>query len=276
LSLLGTAVLGNHHAGVYCLETEAEAFVTGSLIKATLPQPSDQDGGAGIVVRNAKLRIGDSAIVDNHDFGLLAREGKTKVIAAGILIEGTLPRESDGKFGVGALSIDGATLQLASSVVHDNNVSALLVVTATAAVSRSLIDVVAAGSLTLLDPATTFVNVGDGLLATLGSTLDITDTRVQGCVRAGVLFDDSTGTLSGVVSTENQFGLVLGGERRPSYEGGSEPSTGNMREGEVSSPNDPSPVPSLQGGGNQFSGNTAQDIVTAGERPVPDAPSPAP
>ena len=45
-----------------------------------------------------------------------------------------------------------------------------------------------------------------------------------------------------------QFGLVLQGEMRSSYEGGN----------------------------NQFTGNTAQDIVTGGDLPVPDAPSPVP
>ncbi len=164
------------------------------------------------------------------------------------LIEHTLPQESDGTWGVGVLSSGWATLQLASSVVKNNRVSALMVVDAGAAVSRSLIDVVPAGSFTLIQPPKSYNDIGDGLLATVGSTLDITDTRIQGCIRAGVLFDDSTGTLSGVVSTENQFGLVLQGEQRPSYEGGD----------------------------NQFTGNTAQDIVTGGDLPVPDVPSPVP
>jgi len=120
-------------------------------------------------------------------------------------------------------------------------------VTGVPTVSQSLIGLVPKGSFTV-NTQGTFDNVGDGLLATLGSTFDITDTRVQGCIRAGVLFDDSTGTLSGVVSTENRFGLVLQGEKRPSYDGGN----------------------------NQLTGNTERDILTGGDLPVSDAPSPVP
>jgi hypothetical protein len=127
-------------------------------------------------------------------------------------------------------------------------VSAHQVSKANATISQSLIDLVQAGSSTVNNPTRVLVDIGDGLQAVGRSTLDVTDTIIQGCFRAGVLFDYSSGTLSGVVSTKNQFGLVLQGDTWPSYEDG----------------------------GNQLTGNTAQDLVIGGDLPVPDAPSPVP
>ena len=248
LVLNANAIVENHDVGVFISDFGTTLTAMHNLIEGTLPQEGNKLFGRGVGMQEGpQATFEANAIVANHDLGLFVADGSF-MIATSNIVEGTLPRERDGQFGLGVVSSDGATLQLTSSVLRNNRVSALQVVLATAAVSRSLIDVVPAGSFTLENPTMTFDNVGDGILATLGSTLDITDTRIQGCVRTGVLFDDSSGSIEGVVSTSNQFGLVLQGEKRPSYEGGN----------------------------NQFTGNTAQDILLGGDLPVPDAPSPIP
>jgi hypothetical protein len=239
------AIVENHSAGLFAVGGGTNLTAVSNLIEGTLPAVNDELIGLGAGVESGvQATFESNAIVANHLAGLWVRS--SFVIAKGNIIEGTLPQEGDGEFGIGVVCGDGATLDLASSVVHNNRVSAVQVAGAAAAISRSLIDVVSSGTFTLQNRGT-FDNVGDGLLAT-DSTLDITDTRVQGCVRAGVLYDNSTGTLSGVVSTNNKFGLVLQGDPRPSYE------TGN----------------------NQFTGNTTQDILIGGDLPVPDAPAPVP
>ena len=249
LVLDANAIVENHDVGLFVGSDGTILTAMRNLIEGTLPNDSNKRSGRGVSIEfHARATLEANAIVANHDVGLVVLGGGF-VIATSNIIEGTLPRESDGHFGVGVVSADGATLQLASSILQNNRVSALQVASAaTASVSQSLIDVVPSGSFTLNNPTRIFDNVGDGLLATLGSTLDVTDTRIQGCVRTGVLFDDSSGSIEGVVSTNNQFGLVLQGEKRPSYEGGN----------------------------NQFTGNTAQDILLGGDLPVPDAPSPVP
>jgi hypothetical protein len=243
------AIFKNRATGIQALDDGTALIARRNTIEGTSPQESDERFGRGIDVEfGAHVTLEANTIVANRDIGLYV--GGSFVIATQNLIGGTLPQESNGHLGIGAWAEGGATLQLASSILHSNHVSALVAVDAgtTAVVSQSLIDVTQPGSFMLLKSQGIIDNVGDGLLATYGSTLDLADTRIQGCARAGVVFDDSTGTLSGVVSTGNQFGLVLQGERRPSYE------TGN----------------------NQFTGNTAQDIVTGGDLPVPDAPPAVP
>ena len=240
------AIFENHEVGLHAGSAGTMLTAKNNLVEGTLPDVGKKTGGRGINVETgAQSTLEANAIVTNHDVGLYV--SKSSALATGNIIEGTLPRESDGQYGVGVVSFDGATLQLTSSVLQNNRVSALQVVAATASVSQSLIDGVHAGSVPLTN-GMIVADIGDGVQADEGSPLDITDTRIQGCVRAGVLFDNSSGTLSGVLSTGNQFGLVLQGDPRPSY----------------------------QDGNNQFTENTAQDILLGGDLPVPDAPSPVP
>jgi hypothetical protein len=56
-----------------------------------------------------------------------------------------------------------------------------------------------------------FGGVGDGVDMVDGASATFTDVRVAGCARAGILFDNSSGSLASVTSTENRFGLVLQG-----------------------------------------------------------------
>ena len=84
---------------------------------------------------------------------------------------------------------------------------------------------------------------GDGLLAADGSTLTVAHTRIQSCARAGILSDSSSGSLTGVVSTENRFGLSLQGDPLLSYDDTC-----------------------------HFAGNTETDILTGGDLAAPEAP----
>jgi len=249
LELENNAIVENHQAGLFSHGDGSVLTAVRNLVEGTLPRQSDKRFGQGVAVSfNTRATFEGNAIVANHDVGLFV--DRAFATATGNLVEGTLPQESDGQFGVGVVSSNLSRLQLASSFLHNNRVSALQVAAgATASVSHCLITSVLPGKFSFTDdPLQVFDDVADGLLATHGSSLDITDTRVHGCARAGVLFNDSVGTLSGVVSTGNQFGLVLQGDRRPDY----------------------------QSEQNQFNDNTAQEVVTGGDLTVPDTPSPVP
>jgi hypothetical protein len=88
--------------------------------------------------------------------------------------------------------------------------------------------------------------VGDGLVVLGGSSVVATDLLSSGMSRAGLLFVDSTGTLTTTTSTENQYGLVLRGSSQPTYdetcsfEGNETPI---LPDGDLPVPNAPLSVP---------------------------------
>jgi hypothetical protein len=92
----------------------------------------------------------------------------------------------------------------------------------------------------------TFEKVGSGILAN-GATLDLNTTSgasfVAFCDQAGLLYNNSAGTILNVTTAACRFGLVLQGNPKPAWE-------------------DPS---------NLFLG-TEQDVITDGDLPVPPPP----
>lgn len=247
-ALASNAVIENQGIGLWLV---GEATVTGNLVEGTLARDFDEWFGDGVWITGGHVTFAGNAVAGNRGTGIMINKGSSaspipEVTATDNLVADTLPRKSDQTEGFGITCSIGAHLELSSSVLRNNRVSALLVEKATATLSGCLVDGVLPGSFTLKSTMKTLHDVGDGLVATRDATLDVTNARVQGCARAGLLFNDSAGTLSGVVSTNNRFGLAIDGDTVPSYEDG----------------------------GNLFTGNTDQDTSINGDLPTPDAPKP--
>ena len=99
----------NHHAGL--LVVGADATVEGTVVRATMPQASDQRFGNGIVVqlacdqglcdptRRSTATIRGSLVEQNHHVGLLV--AGSDVTVEGTVVRATLPQASDQTSGQG-------------------------------------------------------------------------------------------------------------------------------------------------------------------------------
>lgn len=248
VTLEANSVVGNHVAGLGLNGPGTEVTATANLVENSLPRPVSNDFGRGIDVDGgAKLTFLAGVVRANRESGLSARAPGTALTVMGSLIVENLPSAEDGQLGTG-IAVNGAGLEISSCILRDNHVAAVLVVASPASISGTLVDGTLEGRFDLVNPMSTHDDVGDGILVARGSAVQVTATRVTRCPRAGILFDSSSGSLSGVVATGNGLGLVLQG----------------------------SPVPEHEDGGNDFAGNSGQGIVLGGDLAVPDPLAPIP
>ncbi len=244
-ALMANALVANHEVGLMAFQSGTKVTATSNIVEGTLPQANEKTFGRGVHVQaGAGVTLTSTALVANHEFGLYVRDEGSELMVTGSLVEGTLPRESDGELGVGIGCDTGSRLTLTFSVVQDNRVVAVLVAESTADITESLLSFVSAGKFTALNPMHTFDGVGDGILATSGATVTVADTWIHECARVGILFDNSSGSLASVTSTSNRYGLVLQGSPQPTYDKAT----------------------------CDFSGNQERSVVPQGNLPVPNAP----
>lgn len=247
MNLARTAIVENHSAALAMRGAGTTAAVTETLIASTLPQESDLDFGLGLqVVRGASLVLESSAIVDNRDVGLLIMDLASAVVARS-LVAMTRARESDGAYGTGIGCSTESHLDLMGSAVSDSATAAVDVsYMSTASIVGSLLERVKEGRFHAYQGPViiaTYEGVGDGLVAMGLSTVTVADTRIADGARAGVIFQESSGTLRSVAADRGRFGIVLQGALGPDWQ-------------------DPS---------NLFSGGE-QDVLLDGDLPVPEAP----
>lgn len=122
VSVLASLVEQNHDVGIFVVGSDA--VIEGTIVRETLPQPSDQTSGRGMslqsctpdsgcdptVIANVYLR---SVLVDqNHDVGIYM-VGAEAVIETS-LVQNTLARPLDGNFG------DGIAIHAGDSLVSSS------------------------------------------------------------------------------------------------------------------------------------------------------------
>ena len=244
-TLTRNAILTSRGAGLVVSDEGTWAEAIGNLVADTRAStPSRQDGAGWVVLGLARARLVGNAIVHNRISGLIAAESGTQVEVDTSLVEGTLPSDSDGTWGLGVAAQDGASLTLTSCAVRENHVASIFVDRAEATVSECA----------LLDTRFARVplsggreaDVADGLIAQF-SHLALAGTFVSGCGRAGILIAGSTGTITRTVSRDSAYGLVFQG----------------------------TPFPEL-GEGNVFTGNSEAETDPNGALPVPANALPLP
>ncbi|HEY4121814.1 MAG TPA: hypothetical protein VGM56_28300 [Byssovorax sp.] len=225
----------------------------GTTIEVSDVLSTDQDGGEPqfLMIDGAAGKITDAAFVRGRVGGLAAvdygdEKGTTTLAAERVLIEDVGHINDMGDDGEGVV-IDGARtiVSLDELFVLRAHVAGVLANTSgKVTITRSLISDTAKGNGVL--GGHVVMNIADGITAK-GTDLTVTGTRVEGCTRAGLLFDACTGALSSTVSTENQFGLVFEGQTKPKLDALS-----------------------------TFDDNTMQGVVDDGTLPVPSGPPIAP
>ena len=244
VTMTNMVLANNHDVGLFVQGSRVD--VSSTLIEGTLPQVSDGLFGRGVDAEASQLTLTGSVVRSSHDVGVFALGAGTTVVADSLVLS-TLPKQADGENGAGAVCADGAQLTMMRTLVSDSSVSAVRVVAATALIQASILRRVPDGAFSLQNPPQRYDGVGDGVLGMLGATVDVEDTLIEGCLRAGILFSSSGGTVSRTLSRTNAFGLVVQGSPAPIVDATS-----------------------------SFSGNTEGTAVTDADLPVPDAASAVP
>jgi hypothetical protein len=244
LTLTGSLVSNNYAMGVFV--DGATATLSGNLIVDTQSEVSSGWFGRAVNAQDAsKLTSSDNTFSKSHEIAVAATDPGTDMTSLRDIIEDTGPQALDGQYGIGAISA-GGVLRLTSVSIARSRVAALVVSDGTAYAEESLFADTMAGSFTLLNPMMTFTGVGDGLVATRGSAVVVKGLRAEGCVRAGIVFDSSMGSVTAASATSSKFGLVLDGMPLPTVDKAS-----------------------------SFAGN-AQDQVNDANLPVPSGPAAVP
>ncbi len=166
----------------------AKMYGTSLVVAATQPNPANGEIGDGAVIENgAVVTLKDVRLSGNRTLGLVVVGEKTTVDASRLLVDGTLARKSDGKFGVGVATFGGATLTLHDARLAANRYIGLYVFDAASKVDATglLID----GTL----PRQSDKEDGRGVSVQLGATVVLKDTRLSGNHEVG-LFVSDTGT----------------------------------------------------------------------------------
>ena len=246
-SLTGNAVLANHDYGLAVIDS-ADVEAAGNLVATTTPSDDLMLSGFGGVTIGfgGQARISYGAILGNQGGGLLVAHAGTRVDVWTSLVEGTLPSENTGEGGMGVLAQSPSSVTLTDCAIRESHLAALVAFSGAAPrVSFCRLSDTRKGRFTLADGSTR-TGLGDGLL-TFGGDVELTDTIVEGCERAGVVFDSSRGRIERTVSRDNEYGLVLQGAPSPGV-----------------------------GEGNLFTGNATLDVEWHGMLAVPGEPSPLP
>jgi len=127
LELRATRLFGNRAVGLWAQGAAAEVSAEGLLVDGTLPQAGkgglgrgvDIEGRAHVLLRGARLSA-------NRDAGLYASQADTTLIAHGLIVDGTLARES-GEMGRGVELYSGVSAELRSVRLSANRDTGLRV-----------------------------------------------------------------------------------------------------------------------------------------------------
>lgn len=172
----------NHHIGLFIEGAKTEVGIGDLLIDGTLPQKSDKKSGVGLFMRaGAQVTLADARLSANCQIGLGIEGPSSKLEASRLVIDGTLPQQSDNTYGFGASVAKGAVLILHDARFSNNHVCGLAVADTgtTAEVARTLVD----GTLAEKNSKM----YGRGLTLQDGATLDVLASRITGNRDFGVL-----------------------------------------------------------------------------------------
>ena len=250
ISLTSSVVMNNENVGVFVYGAGTRLTLTGNLIAGTQPQVSNGRYGEGVEMQGgATVTMSDNTLSKNHQAGVGLHEKGTTASLLRDVIEDTLPQTADGQYGIGAI-VGTGVLSLMSVTIARSRVAALFVEDGSAVVAGSLLMDTANGDVTLGSPMQTLTDVGDGVSVTNGAFVTVKSTRIEGCSRAGLVFDSSQGAITDVSATKNAFGLVLDGTPLPTVDEASS-FTGNMQpqanDANLAVPSAPQDVPAQTG-----------------------------
>jgi len=197
LKLTRGVLVDNGGIGIRTQGDGASADVSQVLIARSQPTVDGLGGhGVGVLV-GGSLTLTGAVVADNQFTGLFADGNGTSADVAEVLIARTQPR-AVGTYGRGVLVQDRAALTLTRSALVDNHEAGLFAMHATASVSDTLIVD------TQLGPAGLY---GDGLICN-DSVVTASAVSSRGNARAGLVYSDGGGDITGCYATDNVIGLV--------------------------------------------------------------------
>ncbi|MGK4005912.1 hypothetical protein WMF31_25015 [Sorangium sp. So ce1036] len=217
LSLSSSLVFEAGDVGL--LTSGGELSATGVVIEGTRASPLRPERSAGVLVQDARAVLASTYVSGARVAGI-AVSGGAGLELSDSLVERTAPEERDGTGGVGLLSDAVEDLVVRRSAVLESRVAGLLLLSSSGAIEDTLVRNVEIGTFSAPGDGgrvEAVPDLGDGILA-LRSTAQVSATQVEGCARAGLLFDHSDGALARSRATGNRFGLVLQGTPRPDVE----------------------------------------------------------
>jgi hypothetical protein len=222
MNVRASVVAGNREAGVVAYGQGTSLALERSFVVDTQPNEQTQEFGRGVEAFGlASATVSESAVIGNYELGLRAAGKGTSLVVERSLVADTLPL-ADGSYGVGACASDGST-EIKDSLVARSRTTGRLTGGGRGILANSLVDGVLAGAFHRVEgpigmevPIATFVGISDGLVASFGASVDVSNVAVRGVERAGVVFEASSGELRGVRTAGGKFGLVIQGSPKPS------------------------------------------------------------
>lgn len=200
--VLDTARLSGNRVYGASAQVSSVLTITNALVDGTLPRTSDQLLGYGVVAQGgSSLTITGSRITAAHAFGLLASNDGTTMTARGLLIDGTLPRASDGGWGAGTMAQHGATLTLLGSRATGNRLAGIASMATKGTSFRAtgvLVDRTRRELITDM--------FGDGaMLLGAGDKIELAHSLFAGNIAAAIAFSSGAGgTVRGCVMRDTQ------------------------------------------------------------------------
>ncbi len=184
LTLDGVIIEGPRGAGVVATGSGTVLSLDEVVVHGVLAVAGVNSEGRGVRVdTGAHLDAARVIISANRDAGLFVSDGGTVASLTDSVIRDTLPRQPDGRFGVGLGVLDGAQFEASRLLVSGNRRTGILVEQSSTAVTLN--DVVVRDTL----PQESDRSAGFGILVHAGAHLD--GSRV-------------------VVSENHDFGVVIG------------------------------------------------------------------
>lgn len=220
-TLASNAIVANEGAGLSAGYLDSEVKVTGNLVEGHVAPDRTLPVGQGIVIyQGARAVLAGNAVRGNRSAGVLLFSERLdgEVEMTGDLVQDTAGDDGDDRTGIGIAAVS-YRLRLSSALVRASRTAGLALFGAEADISRAVVDGVRGEPRAAKGERHDVV--ADGVLALAGSTASLTDVRVTGCARAGILYDRSSGRLTRVRASGNLFGLVVQGGEGPDLGKGS-------------------------------------------------------
>ncbi len=172
------------------------------LVDGTLPQKSDKQFGRGVNVQNRSLvTLQDTRLSANRGLGLYVSDAKTTLGAARLLVDGTLPQQSDKRFGRGVNVQNGANLQILAARLLGNQDAGLFALAGSMDVIGVIIEATA--------PQDFDQTGGAGIWLSLGSNGSLVASALRSNHAIALAADESTLHAHGVVVVSTNWGDYL-------------------------------------------------------------------
>ena len=186
VTLQAARLVANRYAGIMVDGAGTTLDATLLLVDGTLAQASDKQFGQGAVVQGgAQVMLRDTRLSANRDTGLLVDNAGTTLDAARLVVDGTLSRQSDKKFGRGLSVEHGAQVTLQNARLSANRELGIFVAVAGTTLSANglLVD----GTL----PQESDQQLGLGVEVHSGARVALQDARLSANRVLGLLVSDA-------------------------------------------------------------------------------------